>query len=471
MASTAQSLSGTVLDNKTRKPLEFCSVGIIGKNIGTITDEAGRFALDLKGVNGRDSLRISYLGYEKLTLEYPKFKSGNLGEILLESKHVILPVIEITDMRSRLQVGSVGNARAKGFNGWGGIENAGKGKQVGLLVDIDNEILLTSLAMLVEKNTYDSVLLRLNLYSLTEQNLPDRELLQQNIFFQIKKSHGWVKIDLEKYKVSLQEDFYLGVEWIAGWGGKSQGDLLTFSRVRNKPGISIYRSSPQGEWSKQESSAALAMIAEGIKIDTLVNSKRLAHSAPLLESDSTRQAKRMLPTTKNAIITGSPSYHVSGKKLTLGQTKAGKSSDGMSGIINGPSDEVGVLITGVTRPYSLVDFNFHLRFNTFDSLLFELRFYDATNEDQPAQLFDGGVQFKIGKSEGWQKVNLEKQKIVLTKETVVTLQLLGGISLDNKPRDLYFSKSTGEGFHRDITTGDWTSNPNSARTFFITVRE
>jgi hypothetical protein len=58
----AQSVTGTVKDAKTGEPLPFVNVGVVGKNLGTVTDDAAVFNLSPDKYPA-DSLRISILGY------------------------------------------------------------------------------------------------------------------------------------------------------------------------------------------------------------------------------------------------------------------------------------------------------------------------------------------------------------------------------------------------------------------------
>src|SRR5690606_40313860 len=62
--SSAQTISGQVTDQETGEALEFVNVGVLNRNIGTVTDEQGNFSLPLSPKNDADTLRISLIGYE-----------------------------------------------------------------------------------------------------------------------------------------------------------------------------------------------------------------------------------------------------------------------------------------------------------------------------------------------------------------------------------------------------------------------
>ncbi len=66
-------IKGTVLDNKTLKPLAYASVIISGKSLGTVTNNSGEFILKLpNSLRFNDSIMFSYIGYQP---EYRKIET------------------------------------------------------------------------------------------------------------------------------------------------------------------------------------------------------------------------------------------------------------------------------------------------------------------------------------------------------------------------------------------------------------
>ncbi len=57
-------LKGIVIDSITGKPLMYANIYILHKNMGTVTNENGRFAIDTAGLTKNDTLRFGYLGYK-----------------------------------------------------------------------------------------------------------------------------------------------------------------------------------------------------------------------------------------------------------------------------------------------------------------------------------------------------------------------------------------------------------------------
>lgn len=58
-------VEGTIVDKETKKPVPFASIGIIGTSKGTSSNLNGQFSIS---INETDSLKITCVGYESLTL-------------------------------------------------------------------------------------------------------------------------------------------------------------------------------------------------------------------------------------------------------------------------------------------------------------------------------------------------------------------------------------------------------------------
>jgi len=76
-----QTIRGVVFDATTHEELPYANVVLEGGTMGTITDENGRFRLEGVPV-GRYSLKVSYIGYEPVTM--PELMVGSGKEVVLE---------------------------------------------------------------------------------------------------------------------------------------------------------------------------------------------------------------------------------------------------------------------------------------------------------------------------------------------------------------------------------------------------
>lgn len=76
-AQNLQEYKGEVLDKNTNKPLALADLTITNSNISTITNSAGEFSLKVPENLAKNTVTISYLGYQKLEIPLTDFKPDN----------------------------------------------------------------------------------------------------------------------------------------------------------------------------------------------------------------------------------------------------------------------------------------------------------------------------------------------------------------------------------------------------------
>lgn len=240
---SAQIIEGTIKDAKTNENLPYVNVGVVGKSLGTVTDTDGHYKLNLNG-HTADTLRISMIGYQ------PKqFITGSFAANINANKVVMLQP-EITQLKEvkvknkkwkTATLGIVSRSQNSNVN----FGSNKLGNELGALIKIK------SAPTLIKKfNTYltepaaDSVKVRLNFYSL-KGGMPDKIVQQQNIFFTIAKGQQMIDIDLEQYNISVDENFFVSLEWIEN----SKGRGLSFAG-RPFRGSVFVREASQADWYK-----------------------------------------------------------------------------------------------------------------------------------------------------------------------------------------------------------------------------
>lgn len=73
--SVLSGYSRTVLSESTREPVIYASVGVINRNLGTVTDTLGNFSLSIPSEFVSDSIRISSIGYVAKTFAVKDIKN------------------------------------------------------------------------------------------------------------------------------------------------------------------------------------------------------------------------------------------------------------------------------------------------------------------------------------------------------------------------------------------------------------
>ncbi len=97
IAQTTQNVKGTILDKQSEMPLIGATIELLDTDNGTVTDIDGYFRLENVPV-GRQSFRVSYLGYNSITLPNMEVRAGKelLLEIALEESVEKLAEIVVT---------------------------------------------------------------------------------------------------------------------------------------------------------------------------------------------------------------------------------------------------------------------------------------------------------------------------------------------------------------------------------------
>lgn len=85
-------IEGTVLDEKTNKPMVFVTVAVVGTNIGTITNTAGEFSIKFEKNKNIKQLSFKYIGYKNKLASIQSLSEEK--SIVLLSPHAV-PIDEV----------------------------------------------------------------------------------------------------------------------------------------------------------------------------------------------------------------------------------------------------------------------------------------------------------------------------------------------------------------------------------------
>lgn len=269
-----QVFQGKILDKKSNAPLPYASIGVRGKSIGGIANESGIFSINLTEAKPIDEVIISYIGYQSIILRIENIALGKSHEIYLEPKATELREVVVFDKREIIVLGN--NAKGSRSVGWGWDESS-KGRSKGIGIENHKRIKLTRFAVYVNKNTFDSVRLRLNIYAENDNiDSDESQLLNENIF--LTSSHGkkWASVNLDPYDITITENIVVTIEWVDAWDAnpdhflttttkeKEQQHFLTYGMTDAK-GIFYTRETPQEKFEKITNIGTPAMFVEGFE--------------------------------------------------------------------------------------------------------------------------------------------------------------------------------------------------------------
>ena len=248
----AQTYSGQLIDKENGQQVLFANIGIMDKNIGTVSDAAGFFKLELNSKFDQDTLSISCIGYEKRTYLIREFKKEftDKDDIIIELLPKIYHLEEVSIFSIDTKTYTLGNF-CKSTSAYGNaFYSDNLGTEVGVIINLPRRVEkahIINFRCYVGEFTFNNFPVRLNIYNL-KNGKPFENILTKPIYTEIT-SAGEYLIDLEKYNIYTKEDFFISLEYYR-IPDITKGKLV-FCAVHNtrmKQGNGYYRLTSQGEW-------------------------------------------------------------------------------------------------------------------------------------------------------------------------------------------------------------------------------
>lgn len=240
-------VQGRIIDAFTKEPLPFVNIGVLKKELGTVSNEDGFFFLEVPDLFAKETLRFSMIGFDERD-----FQVADLEAILLSNNTLVLAeqttfleeVVLTAEKKWDTRVS--GNSTTSKLLITGFTSNQ-LGNEIALFVKVKKTpAYIDGIQFSVVENIYPEVRFRVNVYS-SDYRFPDENILKENIFVTLKQSEGLISVDLKDYDILVDDDVFISLEWIDEDLG-SEG--LWFSA--GVFGKSIYaRSTSQAEWKKQ----------------------------------------------------------------------------------------------------------------------------------------------------------------------------------------------------------------------------
>lgn len=253
----AQIVKGVVYNAVDSAVLAYVNIGIIGGNLGTVSNEAGRYTLDLSNVRSTDSLRFSYLGFFSQTFHARSFLNKGSFDIYLEEKDYEL--IETVVYPREYVEKVLGNSNNMALLAAGFKENQG-GYECGVLMKVKKSAFLYDLTCYVALCSYDTLFYRMNVYKPLDDG--DFEpILEKPIYLTAVskdvKQWGTLNWDLRKHNIVVDGDFLITLEHVKDLG---PGQLFFSAAFIKNP--TYYRETSQAEWKKHPVGIGFAVKAK-----------------------------------------------------------------------------------------------------------------------------------------------------------------------------------------------------------------
>ena len=249
-----QPLSGKVLNKKNNQPIEFVNIGIIGKNIGTISDMQGNYQLFITPGLNDDTLMFSCIGYYPYMIRVSDFLKLKNEAIVLEEQIYDLNevIVKPKDVKEK-RLGATTNSKmiVAGF-----IDN-NMGYECGILMNNKKTAFIKKVNANIALCTYDTIFYRLNIYKVTKEKQFEN-ILKEPIYINLSKDQvkNKVSIDLQEKNIVVEGDFLVTFEHIKNLG---EGSLYFCAGLTKK---THYRKTSQGNWETQPAGIAISVVAD-----------------------------------------------------------------------------------------------------------------------------------------------------------------------------------------------------------------
>lgn len=240
------SISATLVDMNSGKPVEFVNIGFEGKRIGTVSLADGSFLLKVNRsmLIPENELVISSIGYVTERVPYSEWQHWKQKEnlIMLEPETTKLdPVVIVAGKREFERLGSESYSLSE-LGYW--TEKDALGGELASRIGISKKgTRLHNFKFHVIRNDADSVKIRINIYR-CENNMPGENVLSTNIYHTITKSEGVEEVPLKEYNIVVDKDIVVGIEMIESYGE----DLYLSVSASPFGGTAYLRERSQSNW-------------------------------------------------------------------------------------------------------------------------------------------------------------------------------------------------------------------------------
>ena len=254
----SQSKSGRVLSTETNSPVGFVNIGIIGKNIGTVSNEHGNFFIKLDKIYDNDSIRFSIIGYKSKTFLVSHFKNDSIKTVYLKPVSYELKEVKVKYRRYReIKIGE----EVTSSNLVSGFLYNDLGSEMGIKVYTRFPLNLKDINLNVAVCTFDSVTYRLNIY----ESINDKEyikILHQPVYISFTKDKiiKEITFDLRKYSIDIKGNILVTLELYKDLG---KGSLLFYTK--NSESIIYHKKTSEGTWTTSPGTIGFYLHGQVIK--------------------------------------------------------------------------------------------------------------------------------------------------------------------------------------------------------------
>ena len=249
-------ISGEIKDAENKTYLQYANIGILNKNIGTVSNFDGKFSLKInEKVNENDLISFSYVGYQTKKIAISKLNSlNNVIELEIEKNQLSEVVVKFVKLKPKI-IGR--NSKGFGLMHYNFYSYYEKdvddrlSKEIGMKFKLKKDCKINDLNFNINSNEFSSLKFRLNFYKV-ENGLPTELISEKDIVFEIKNEFkGWCKVDLKPYDIYLDkemENIAVTIQWVESKKANEKSKYFAISTAASATEISYFREKSMDNW-------------------------------------------------------------------------------------------------------------------------------------------------------------------------------------------------------------------------------
>ncbi len=208
-------ITGRIVDDASKEPIPFASIGLKEEQTGALTNEYGFFQMAMPQKNPQDSLVVVALGYRRKSV---LIKPGQKVQDMIIEVNKLAVKLENVNVVSSAKIKNLGLGSRSNTPGEGMIQGM-PGSQYAFFVKNEKGKTLgnvRTVSFYIGENGFPREPFRVRLYKADgNYNSPNTDLLTENIVVSAPKGGEWYTIDLTEYNIEApKEGFFVAMEWI-----------------------------------------------------------------------------------------------------------------------------------------------------------------------------------------------------------------------------------------------------------------
>ena len=207
-------ITGRVVDQESKDPIPFASIGLREEQTGALTNEYGFFQLSTPVKSVDDSIIVMALGYRRTALFVKR--GATMEDLIIEMPKAFVKLNDVVITEKGMKVLMMG---CRSNSPGAGMIQGMPGSQYAFMVKNEKQKKLgyiRSVSFYIGENGYPREPFRVRLYRADgNYSSPNSDMLTDNVVVSAARGGEWFTVDLTSYNiVAPEEGFYVAMEWI-----------------------------------------------------------------------------------------------------------------------------------------------------------------------------------------------------------------------------------------------------------------